>query len=247
MNTKKLALTCTAAVLVLGAIGAIGAIGNGAARPQSDSRTPLPDVPPDPSRLAVELLCAQRYELDAAYPHTWRVEQPAVRSGYLLVLGVDPDLVHPRQGFEPVLYGGRQTLERINVGFLPNDVAHAAPAQVVALLPDTPEADPAAPTPLDAIPIWFGSPELPERVDAATIDAELEAALASGVRPAATTSVQAALDAGGGTLYLPDHAALLRFAADLVQTHSPDESDLIEGLRAPPPEQAAHVGSRPGR
>jgi hypothetical protein len=238
MNAKKLGLTCLTAVL---------AIGTGAAIVQSVARAPLPDVPSDPSGFPVELLHAQRYELDAPYAHAWRVERPLVRSGYLVVLAVDPDLVHPRQGFEPVLYGGRQTLERVNVGFLPDELAGAAPAHVVALLPDAPEVDPAAPPSLDTVPIWFGAPELPERVDSARVDAELQAALARGVRPAATATVQTAMAAGGGTLYLPDHGALLAFAANLVEQYSPDERDLIEGLRAPPPEQAAHVGSRPGR
>src|SRR5690606_11950668 len=62
------------------------------------------------------VVVARPFQLQTPYTHLWRKEQPAVASGYLFVLRVNPHLVRPRQTAEPVLYVGNQTAERLNVG-----------------------------------------------------------------------------------------------------------------------------------
>ncbi|MEW6071409.1 MAG: hypothetical protein AB1726_02285 [Planctomycetota bacterium] len=201
-----------------------------------------PDPPPPVPALSVasevDLLFAQPYLLDEGYTHWWRAEQPFVTAGWLLVLAVDSDLVHPRQGYEPVLYVGDQTAERVNVGFVPGEIPPGARAHVVALVPAGPGPDDLPRLDLARAPIWFGTPALPEQVDEARIAGELALALARGARPLPGPRVIAARRAGGGTLYLPDYPALQRCAAELVRRWSPGEEDLVQSLLAPPPEQA---------
>src|SRR5207247_5817900 len=60
---------------------------------------------------------AQPFVLSKPWTHVWRVEQPSFDAGWLVVLDVDPTFVQPRQTFEPVLYAGDETVERINHGY----------------------------------------------------------------------------------------------------------------------------------
>jgi hypothetical protein len=173
-----------------------------------------PPIPNNPAQSPLRLVEARRYTLDEPYVHFFRMERPQVRSGYLLVLEVDPDLVHPRQVAEPVLYVGRQTAERVNRGELSG--------HVVALVPG--DFD------LAQAPAFFGPPALPEEQDAARIDAALEAAVAAGVAPWPAPVLEAA---AREPVHLPDYDRLLRLAADLIEEYSPQEVDLIRGLRVP--------------
>lgn len=173
-----------------------------------------PPVPADTLQRRVRLLLAQRFTLDEAYVHWWRKEQPLVASGWLLVLEVDKDLVYPRQMKEPVLYVGRQTAERVNLG-------HES-GRVIAFVPG--DVD------LARAPIFFGSAALPEEVDAAQIEAELAQALRAGATPPSQAEVEAALVE---PLHLADQYNLFLRAADLIEEHSPQEADLVSGLRAP--------------
>ena len=170
-----------------------------------------------------DLVFAEAFKLDKSYPHTWRKEQPQVSSGYVLVLAVDPEFVRPKQVAEPVLYVGNQTAERINAA----DVS----GRLVVIVPSAVNARGEVDLDLSSVPIWFGTPELPERIDAAQLNAELTAALRKGVRPLAQERVQGALRRGGKPLHLPDRQALGQKIAALLQEYSPNETDLIRGLK----------------
>ena len=174
----------------------------------------------DPVR---DLVFAQAFKLDKSYTHTWRKEQPQVLAGYVLVLAVDPEFVRPKQVAEPVLYIGNQTVERINAG----DVS----GRLVVIVPSTVNSRGEVDLDLSSAPIWFGTAELPERIDAAQLNAELNAALRKGVKPLARERVQGALRRGGKSLRLPNREALQLRIADLVQQYSPNETDLIRGLK----------------
>ncbi len=183
-----------------------------------------------PSRIAqpvldpIRLLSAQPFVLDTGYVHEWRSERPTVSAGYVLVLGCDPELVEPRATAEPVLYVGEETAERINA---------ATPlGNLVVVVPAPRDASGGVALDLSRTPIWFGAPELPERVDAARIRAELAASRAV---PFAQATVANALAAGGGTLFLADRGALDLELARVVEQASPTETDLVSGLRAPRP------------
>jgi hypothetical protein len=129
----------------------------------------------------IELLAAVPFAVDEPFVHEWRAEKPLVASGYLLQLRVDPELSRPRQTYEPVLYVGTQTAERC----LPEPaLALAEQGILVVLVPAPLDAGGRVALDLDTAPIWFGSLELPERVDAARIAAELAAARARGAGPA---------------------------------------------------------------
>src|SRR6266852_9627353 len=170
-----------------------------------------------------DLVFAQAFKLDKSYTHTWRKEQPLVSSGYVLVLAVDPEFVRPKQVAEPVLYVGNQTAERINAA----DVS----GRLVVIVPSTVNTRGEVDLDLSTVPIWFGAPELPERIDAAQLNAELSAALRQGVRPLAQERVQGALRRGGKSLHLPNRQALDQKIAALLQEYSPNETDLIRGLK----------------
>jgi hypothetical protein len=90
---------------------------------------------------------------------------------------------------------------------------------VVAIVPGT--AD------LGRVPMWFGTPGLPEAVDAAVVRAERSRADAAGIQPVAPERIRAVLRK---PLQLADKAALLREAGTLVQLYAPDESERAEIL-----------------
>ncbi len=187
-------------------------------------QSPLPALPQAPSA-AWDVLYAQPFVLDEGYTHYWRLEQPTVYAGYIVVLEVNPDHVVPRQTYEPVLYVGSQTAERVNHGHLDG--------RLVVIVPTVTDADGMPVLDLEETPVWFGEPELPERVDAAWIADELAQATAAGVQPAAQARVQAALQAGGGLLALSDRVELDGFVVDIIERFAPSEVDLISGMRAP--------------
>lgn len=181
-----------------------------------------PVLPPTPAPIDA-LVYARAFTLDEAYEHSWRAERPAVTSGYLLVLRVDPDLIYPRQTAEPVLYVGAQTAQRLNVGY--------TSGHVVAIVPGAVEGEGAID--LARTAIWFGTPELPERVDRARVEAELRRAVAAGIAPVGVDAARAAT-APEGVLHARDLSAMLVQAADLISRYAPDERDRADALRGRP-------------
>lgn len=206
-------------LLVLGA--ALGAV----VAARGPGEKPLAPVPADPSRATLEILHAQAFRLDEPYVHEWRAEKPAVTAGIVLVLRTDPELARPRQTYEPVLYVGSQTAERIN--------APENGANLIVLVPAEMDAHGAVALDLAATPIWFGTPELPERVGAATIARELALALASGAGPAAMSGRMKARPVSAEMIHVRDRSELELVLADLIELFSPEERDLAAGLRVP--------------
>jgi hypothetical protein len=153
-----------------------------------------------------DIVYAAPFVLEQGYVSDWRLERPLVTRGHLVVLRVAPDLVYPRQTAEPILYAGEQTVERLNVGY--------PSGYVVAIVPGT--AD------LARVPIWFGTPGLPESVDAGTVRAERSRAEAAGIAPVAPDRIRSVLRK---PLAVADKSALLREAGALVQLYAPDESE----------------------
>lgn len=195
-------------------------------------------VPATPASVG-RVLHASPCVLEQAYTHAWRRERPQVRAGYLLVLEVDPALVVPRQGAEPVLYVGRQTAQRFNVGY--------GSGRVVAFVPSDLGEDGGLTLDLATAPIWFGAPELPERVDAARIADERRKAAGARIRPRTTAELQAARAETPGVRTLADQAALFREAGALVIRYAPDEREWGEVLAstAPPPDDAVRGRFQP--
>lgn len=177
---KPLQLVLLAVLIIAGAL-----IGHGIASRQR--RAPSPTPPSGLPSGAVEILAAQPFEVDEPFVHEWRAEKPLVNAGYILALEVDPELARPRQTYEAVLYVGEQTAERCN---WPEEGG-----ALVVVVPAPVDADGHVALDLGRTPIWFGSLELPERVDAARIAQELAIARKAGIGPARTrTDLRAARD-----------------------------------------------------
>ena len=180
---------------------------------------PLPAVTPVGD---VTLLHAQPFTLDVPFTHVWRKEQPQFSAGWLLVLSVDPDLVHPRQSAEPILFVGDQTAERVNFG---DESGH-----VVAIVPSATDSAGNVLFDLAKAPMYFGAPGLPEQVDSARVAAELFAAKTRGIAPPSRTVLEATVQKA---VRFHDDYELQLYCSDLVEHYSPQEVDLVSGLRAP--------------
>jgi hypothetical protein len=197
-------------LVVLATGGAIGTVVASRGAQQSGGAR-LAAVPASASD--VELLAAVPFAVDEPFVHEWRAEKPLVSSGYLLKLRVDPELSRPRATYEPVLYVGAETAERC----LPEPaLALAEQGILVVLVPAPLDAEGRVALDLAAAPVWFGSLELPERVDAARIGAELAAARARGAGPA-RPSPQLDLRAAAGTVHARTRLELEAYVLDLLR------------------------------
>jgi len=211
MQAKNLVLLLLAGSLLLGA-----ALGG---KQSPDTGVPAP-LPGNPALEPVELVDALPFVLDQEFEHTWRKEQPLFRAGYLLVLRGDEAFLRPRQTAEPVLYVGRQTAERLN--------AATGSGHLVCLVPAPLAADGTVALDLAATPIWFGAPDLPERIDESKLRRAYDDALASGVKAPGGSLPPQAPDQ---VVYLRDRNQLDLVIADLIEKFSPLETDLVDGLR----------------
>jgi hypothetical protein len=170
----------------------------------------VPPVPATPAAVQ-DVIYAAPFVLKDGYPSEWRRERPLVTRGHLVVLRVAPDYVYPRQTAEPILYAGDQTVERINVGY--------PSGYVVGIVPGSGD--------LGLVRIWFGTPGLPEAVDANLVRAEQARARMAGIQPLSPDRVQSALRK---PLDLADKSDLLREAAVLIRLYAPDETERAAAL-----------------
>jgi len=211
-------------ILVLLALVAVAGVVTAWVRGRQDPHQVLPPLPAHATGVR-DVVHAVPFRVAAPFTHWYRAEQPTVAAGWLLVLRVDPALVVPRDDFESVLYVGAETAERVNKGHLDGMLVVVVPSPAGA--DGYPARDPGG------APMWFGGAELPERVDAGRVAAELETARRDGVLPLAAERWAAARQDGGAPLDLPDRVALEQHAARLVQRFAPGEVDLANGLLVP--------------
>ncbi|HYC60642.1 MAG TPA: hypothetical protein VEK79_13840 [Thermoanaerobaculia bacterium] len=171
-------------------------------------------VPATPSPV-IDIVEIQPFRLKVGYRHDWLRDRLLVKAGLLVVLRVDPKYVVPRDTFEPVLYAGDQTVQRLSQGHRSGYVIGIIPGQVD----------------LAVAPIWFGRPQLPERVTPEIIKAERALANRAGIKAFGRDRIDRARRQA---IEVDDLAALLRgAAADLVLKYSPDEKNLAEAWRLP--------------
>src|SRR5712671_3802176 len=114
---------------------------------QTVTHTGMTSVPPLPAPVK-NILYARPFTLERPYRYDWSKDRPTVSTGILVVLDVDTALVIPRDSLEPVLYASDVAVQRLNHG-------HKS-GKVIAIVPGHVD--------LATTPIWFGSPNLPERV-----------------------------------------------------------------------------------
>ncbi len=180
----------------------------------------VPVAPTDSGSSVKALLYARPFELSQRHLYHWTREKPKISKGFILVVEVDPEYARPRQVNVPVLYVGDKPAELTNVGY--------QSGRMIVIVPGEPD--------LKVTPIFFGSMELPERVDAARGRAEQAAAEKLGIRPFPPEAVQAALIRGGGTLRVRDTVHLYLAISDLILIFSPTEIERAESYRILPRE-----------
>jgi hypothetical protein len=209
---------------VVGAIAVVLAIASSRTRDAASAPlTPLAQ-PPLP-KVQLDLVHAERFQVEKPFRNTWHADQPLVNSGWLLVLSGDPALFRPRQIKEPVLYVGAQTAQRINSG---------PDGKLVVLVPGDFQ--------LEDAPIFFGAEALPEELRQGQIDAQLESAREGGAKPPTKEAIENATNkaavekatakAAAWGNFTTEYELRLR-AIELVEQYSPKEQDLISGWRAP--------------
>lgn len=173
-----------------------------------------------------DLLYARRFTLVTPYTNTGSKERASVSTGVLVVLEVDQAYVFPRETLEPVLYAGNTPVKRLNHGHLSGRVIGIVPGNID----------------LSTAPIWFGTPELPERVTRGIVEAERARAERAGIRAFPRAKLSAV---ERPPVAAQDLATLLRnVAAELVYEFSPQEKELADAWRLPvakaPPKKKAY-------
>lgn len=179
-----------------------------------------PQTPATPAAVQ-DIVFAQPFTLDQGEVSTWRAERPVVDSGYIIVLKVNPDLVYPRQSAEPVLYVGDTTAQRMNVGYRSGYVVAVVGAEITG----------EQAMDLSKVKIWFGTPELPERVDANRIAQESALADAAGIKAFSAEKISNLL-AQNETLSERTMAGILDDVAAQIRRFSPQEEELAVSLDA---------------
>jgi len=194
-----------------------------------DEVNQTPELPKTPSaRTTVQPVLMQWVQLTQPYPTDFRAERPLVRAGWLVVIRADSALLSPRSLAEPLLLasadGWTASVEWMQHG--------ATSGHRVCFVPwvDQPQppvgADGRAPSDeskqrasLRGLRMWFGSPELPERVDAALLARERALADASGLQPLPNDRIPAAI----ADITLADRGALVARMRELATTWCPAE------------------------
>lgn len=174
-------------------------------------------------RAAYELVAARPYSLQESYVSYDRKEQPVVNSGWALVLRVPGELALFRNSLMPVLCVGANTAERWNSG--------EGSGHIIVTVPSPLNTDGQPQLDLHNSPIWFGQPELPERVDAAWIAQARSAAEQSSVAPFSSEQIEQAVSLGGSTIHVKDHSQLGAALSDWVEHYAPDEAEYAGDLR----------------
>lgn len=170
---------------------------------------------PQPARL----LYARPFQVEEPYPYRWRGDHESVTTGSLIVVEADPALLQPGQDHRPLLFVGTWPAEPVNVG--------DGSGRVVALVP----------VPVSGLgrePIFYAQTGvLPESLSPQLARGILAAAVAEGLTPPAADALRLAREAGGFELEVAGHHELRRSAAGVVERYSPEERDVVRGLRAP--------------
>jgi hypothetical protein len=157
----------------------------------------LSPKPATECREVLDLLHVQRFTLEELHTYRWMKDHPAITKGTLVVLEVEPECARPRQVAMPVLYAGHVPVEIARDGF--------PSGRLVAIVPGHVD--------LTETLIFYGAPDLAERVDRTRGEEELASALAEGITPFSSKVVTGA--SGGGVLRLVDTTDLYGAVAEI--------------------------------
>jgi hypothetical protein len=161
------------------------------------------------------VLFVQPFTLDQACTYDWRADQPAMTSGWILAVGVTPELAEQKDTWNPVLYVGRY------------------PADIVATDPQLGRMVVIVPGDVDLAhdPVFFGSLELPDQVTAERAGEEMQAALAAGFQPMTAEALRLA---SAESVQVADAWHLYAGpVADAIDSWAPAARGIAESFRVP--------------
>jgi len=182
-----------------------------------------PPVPATPAPI-IELIEARQFTLATSFTQEWRKDSQPIGAGYVLVMRVSSDYVRPRQLAQPVLFVGSTVAELMNIGY--------ESGFVVAVIPSARNEAGAFELDLTKSPIYFGQPMLPESVDAAIAQQQLQLATRAGITAMSAAAVDAANEKSGvaAPVALADREALDQLAGSLVRTYAVGEAQRADEL-----------------
>lgn len=174
----------------------------------------------------LRLLHAQPFFLDQEWSYDWRADRPSVSAGYILVVSGDPRLIEARQVHDELLFVGDMPVAQLNTG--------TEAGVFIGFLPSAGSPETGLEVDLTTAPMFLAKPEiLPESLQPEDARRVLEQAVAAGAAPQRAAHVKRALAESSGPVFLESHGMLQRYSADFVERYSPQEVDLVRGLRAP--------------
>ena len=182
------------------------------------AQTEIPVETHDQGDSVKQIVWARPFQLEVPHKYGWNREKPEITEGLLLVLKVDGKLARPRQVGMPVLFAGTVPVQRTNAGF---ESGH-----VVVIVPGRPD--------LKKTVFYFGSAELPERIDADRGREELASAQEVGCRPFAAKAIEKVLPPETEPLQVKNIVDLFYEVSDLILRYAPDEVELAERYRRTP-------------
>ncbi|MDA1262701.1 MAG: hypothetical protein O3B75_07360 [Planctomycetota bacterium] len=196
---------------------------------QNNPGPALPALPVTPSINTVPtIISLQPVTIKDSYATDFRSEHPQVSSGWLMVIRGDSSILAPRALAEPLLLASGisaegvvwiESVEWFNHGFISG--------YRVCFIPSTAEPQSGADRTTQGLRVWFGSPKLPESVDANTLQSELKEADRAGIVAASAVKVE-----GAAPKVLANRDELITAANALIARWAPDESQ-AEGASVP--------------
>ncbi len=178
--------------------------------------TVMAGTPPETPAPVDKVIYAQPFTLQQGFAYPTRKEKPQVKSGYLLIVDADPELVLKRGRGSRILYVGKQTGWRVNVGYPSGRAFVLVPAE----LNEQGEVD----LDLTKTRIWFGTHRFEGHADKPRIDLEHEMAVAAGIGRRPEAEIDRALnEADGQPRAFKDFVGLRRHYDKLMKEYLPPE------------------------
>ncbi len=187
----------------------------GTAMARTDPQTPAP---------IDRVVYAQPFTLQEGFAFPTRKERPQVKTGYLLIVDADPELVLKMDRGSRILYLGKQTGWRVNLAY-PSGRAFVL---VPAGLNKAGEVD----LDLTRIRIWLGTDRFEGNADQPRIELEHELAVTAGIGRRPRRELETALaEADGQPCAFKDLSELKRHYARLMKEYlPPDEARQCDAL-----------------
>ena len=188
---------------------------------QNNPGPALPALPATPSIDTVPMIVSlQPVTIKESYATDFRSEHQQVSSGWLMVIRGDSRILAPRALAEPLLLASGtgadgsvwiESVEWFNHGFISG--------YRVCFIPSTAQEKSGADRTTQGLRVWFGSPKLPESVDAKALQSELKEADRAGIVAGIAVKVE-----GSAPKVLANRDELITTANALIARWAPDES-----------------------